>query len=229
MNVGDKTVLVVVAHPDDETIGAGGAIARHAEEGRKVCVLSMTDGVSARGVGKASKKFVAERNQAATRAAAILGFEWIGTETLPDNALDSVPLLKVVQIIEATKDIIKPTLVYTHFPFDLNVDHRIVAQAVLTAFRPQPGEMCKEIRSFEIASSTDFGAAGAPRVFNPNVMVSIAKTWAKKLQALKAYAPEMRKAPHSRSYKGIEALARLRGASVGVEMAEGFELLRRIE
>lgn len=223
------SVLVVVAHPDDETIGLGGSIARHVDEGRDVFALALTDGVGARGVTNTHQRDVQKRTQAARLAAKHLGFSWLSAETFPDNALDTIPLIDVVRVIERIKDQIEPTLVYTHFPHDLNVDHRIVCQAVMTAFRPQPGESCLEIRACEVASSTDYGAVITPAPFTPSVFVDIKTTWLKKLRALKAYEIEMRPYPHSRSYEGLEALARLRGVSVGLEMAEGFQLLRRLE
>jgi LmbE family N-acetylglucosaminyl deacetylase len=222
------SVLVVVAHPDDETLGLGGTIVKHRQEGREVLALSLTDGVGARGTGVRLSE-VDRRNKAADLAAATLGFSWYKRASLPDNALDTVPLLEIVRLIETAKRDIAPTLVYTHFPHDLNVDHRVVCQAVMTAFRPQPGEKCSEIRACEIPSSTDYGATIASEVFNPTLTVSITNSWTKKLKALKAYASEMRDYPHSRSYKALEALAISRGASVGLPMAEGFVLLRKIE
>lgn len=223
------SVLVVVAHPDDETIGLGGTIARHVDEGRRVYALALTDGVSARGAKHTAKSEARKRARAAHRAASCLGFSWLSMEALPDNALDTIPLIKIVKMIERSKREISPSLVYTHFPFDLNIDHQIVCQAVMTAFRPQPGEACLEIRACEVSSSTDFGAAIAPVPFTPSIFVDIETTWLRKLRALKAYETEMRPYPHSRSYEGLEALARMRGVSVGLPMAEGFQLLRRLE
>lgn len=219
-------VLVVIAHPDDETLGVGGAIARHVDEGRRVSVLSLTDGVGARGT---SRTAASVRARAADRAAAILGFKWLERASFPDNALDTVPLLDIVTTIESAKEKVKPTLVYTHFPHDLNIDHRIVCQAVMTAFRPQPGEICAEIRACEISSSTDYGEAIAPMPFAPNMAVAIAHTWRKKLKALQAYSEEMRPFPHTRSYEALEALAVFRGTAVGLPMAEAFQILRMIE
>ncbi len=217
---------MIIAHPDDETLGVGGTIARYVDEGRRVHVLSLTDGVGARGP---SRNAATVRARAADRAAAILGFEWLDGASFPDNALDTVPLLDIVTAIERAKKKAKPTIVYTHFPHDLNVDHRIVCQAVMTAFRPQPGEICADIRACEIPSSTDYGAAIAPSSFTPNIAVAIAHTWRKKLKALQAYAEEMRPFPHSRSYEALEALAVYRGATVGLPMAEAFQMLRMIE
>jgi LmbE family N-acetylglucosaminyl deacetylase len=140
-----------------------------------------------------------------------------------------VPLLEIIREVERARFRLKPTLVYTHFPYDLNVDHRLVCQAVLTAFRPQPGESCIEIRACEVPSSTDYGSAISPTPFTPTISVSIDKTWERKLKALKAYEAEMRPYPHTRSFEALEALARTRGTAVGLPMAEAFHLLRKVE
>mgnify|MGYP006111489635 CR=1 FL=1 len=51
--------------------------------------------------------------------------------------------------------------------------------------------------------------------------------WAK-LAALEAYASEMAPFPHARSMESVRALATLRGASVGLEAAEAFMVMREI-
>jgi len=222
-----QTVLVIVAHTDDETLGAGGTIARHVRAGDKVYGLSMTDGVGARGQPKGRE--IDERRQAALNAAQILGMAWLENNTFPDNGMDSIPLLQVAQAIEVAKRAVKPTLVYTHSPADLNIDHRVVCEATLVAFRPQPKESCKEIRAFEVASATDYGHPDVTGRFTPNLSISIAETWQQKRAALKEYEAEMREAPHSRSFQGLETLAKYRGFQSGLEMAEAFQILRRIE
>ncbi len=220
------SVLVIIAHPDDETLGLGGTIPRYVDEGRQVFALSLTDGVGARGMSRTAER---DRARAADQAANILGFKWLDRASFPDNALDTKPILEIIKVVEKAKECVKPTIVYTHFPHDLNVDHRIVCQAVMTAFRPQPGEVCAEIRACEIPSSTDYGAAIAQVQFMPTIALAIDRTWRKKIAALNAYATEMRPFPHTRSYKALEALAILRGAAVGLPMAEAFQMLRMIE
>ena len=115
----------------------------------------MTDGVSSRKIDKKEK--IQTRLEASNKVANALGFEWFKRENFPDNAMDSIPLIEVVKVIEKAKRKIKPNIVYTHSSADLNIDHRIVNQATLTAFRPLKDEVWKEIRTFEIPSSTDYG------------------------------------------------------------------------
>jgi len=221
-----RIVLVVVAHSDDESLGMGGTIARHVADGDKVYALSMTDGVGARGSGASDHAI--RRAAAAREAARALGFEWLASGDFPDNAMDSVSLLAIVQHIEKAKAQVGPQLVYTHSAADLNVDHRILCEATLTAFRPQPGETWEEIRCFEVPSATDYGAAGVTGSFVPNLYVDIVDFWESKLEALRNYADELRPSPHSRSLEGLGNLARYRGNQAGLDMAEAFQIVRKI-
>jgi LmbE family N-acetylglucosaminyl deacetylase len=220
-----QVILVIAAHPDDETLGCGGVLSRHADMGDRVFALSLTDGVSARAAPPEAAK---QRQEAANLAAECLNFQWLTRGHFPDNAMDSAPLLEVVQFIETVKNDLAPDLIYTHHGADLNVDHRIAFQAVMTAFRPQPGGQVPEIRTFEIPSSTEWShrSMGAP--FAPNLFVDTSKQWEAKLAALKAYGTEMRAFPHARSYEAVDALSTYRGAQAGLPRAEAFQIVRRI-
>lgn len=217
-----KNVLVVAAHPDDEALGCGGTIARHAANGDDVSVVFMADGVSAR--GSADEETWSQRERATNEAQSILGLQKVYHLGLPDNQLDTMPLLEVVQKLEALLDELKPELIYTHHSDDLNIDHRITHQAVLTACRPIPGQTVREIYAFEVLSATEWGLAE----FTPNVFIDIAPYLDTKLAALSAYACEMRPEPHARSLVNVRRQAELRGASVGLWAAESFCLVRHV-
>jgi N-acetylglucosamine malate deacetylase 1 len=219
-------VLVVVAHPDDEVLGCGATIAKHVAAGDDVVVKFLSDGVGARGA-KASE--VQERREMAENAAAILGLSAVNFGTFPDNGLDTVPLLEVVQDIEQCLAKESPDTLYTHHNSDLNIDHQIVHRAVMTACRPQPGFPVKCILSMEVASSTEWSAETQSKPFVPNYFVTVEDFFDKKLQAMKAYEKEMRAFPHVRSGEAIEALAKWRGASVGEHKAEAFVLERLVD
>lgn len=210
-------VLVVAAHADDEVLGCGGTMARWAKEGRTVHVLILADGVSSRTESGAGQ--VTARTVAAAEAGAILGAVYVETLNLADNRLDHLDLLDIVQIIEKRIDKLKPTTVLTHHAGDVNVDHRVVHQAVLAACRPQPGHSVRELLYFEVPSSTEWSA---PSTFAPTLFVDIMQTIDQKRSALLAYNDEMRPFPHPRSYIAVEALARWRGATAGFRAAEAF-------
>lgn len=216
-----ETVLVVAAHPDDEVLGCGGIMARHAAAGDRVAVIFLTDGVGARGDSGGEL-----RQASACTAAKLIGAEPPTFHAFPDNRMDGVDLLDIVQAIEAQISRLAPSIVYTHHAGDLNIDHRRAHEAVLTACRPQPGTSVHSIFAFEVPSATDYAGPDPARAFTPQRFVDISGSWAVKRAALEAYGSEIRAAPHSRSLDGVEALARWRGASVGLPMAEALMVVR---
>ncbi|HYD74806.1 PIG-L family deacetylase [Ramlibacter sp.] len=226
MNQDRAPVLVVAAHPDDEVLGCGGTIARLAGEGRAVHVLILADGESAR--PQAGIDEAAARASAAQRAGEALGVASVTCLGLPDNRLDTVDLLQVVQAIEAVLGRVQPATVLTHHHGDVNIDHRIAHEAVLAACRPLPGSCVRELLFFEVPSSTEWRPGSPATAFAPTVFVDIGPALAAKMAALEAYAAELRPAPHPRSREAIDALAAWRGASAGVARAEAFMLGRSL-
>lgn len=226
-----NAVVVLAAHPDDEVLGCGGTLARIADEGRPVHILLLADGETSRVSGPAQPMDpgrLAARKAAAEAACKILGCASVELLSLPDNRLDRLELLDVVQYIEAFVQRHRPSTVLTHHSGDVNIDHRVVHEAVIATCRPQPGHAVRELLFFEVPSSTEWRPPGSAESFNPNWFVDISRTLARKLEALQAYEAELRAFPHPRSLKAVDALARWRGATVGAEAAEAFVLGRKI-
>jgi LmbE family N-acetylglucosaminyl deacetylase len=224
-----ETYLVVVAHPDDEVLGCGATLARLSKEGNKVITLILGEGATSRIGAKdlpRREKELKGLKEEAVKANRLLGVKKVFFEDLPDNRFDEVPLLDIIKKIAKIKDLIKPTIILTHHRNDLNIDHRMTYNAVLTAFRPIKGERAKEIYSFEVLSSTEWNY---PNNFTPNFYLNAAQNFDKKIKAMKAYKREIRKWPHPRSVKAIKALAQKRGSEVGLEFAEAFEMIRRVK
>jgi LmbE family N-acetylglucosaminyl deacetylase len=224
---GLETVLLIAAHPDDEVLGCGGTIAKLAGQGAPVHIAFLADGVGARGADTVpAPAELSARRAAAQAAGRLLGAQSVHCDDLPDNRLDSIPLLDIARRIEALIAHHRPTTVLTHHAGDLNIDHRRVHQAVMTACRPQRGHPVRTLLCFEVPSSTEWQPPGSGPVFAPNWFVDISATLARKLAALDAYAAELRDWPHPRSRQGVEHLAHWRGATVGCEAAEAFMLAR---
>lgn len=222
-------VLVVCAHADDEAYGLAGVIARHAAAGDRVRLLFLADGVTARQPAydpSAMAREQEERRAMAREAARILGAQPPRFLDLPDNRLDTVPLLDIVKAVEAEIDAARPEIVYTNHAGDLNVDHRVAHQAVLTACRPLQGSTVRAIHAFETLSSSEWSPAVQP--FTPTRFVDIGGHTAAKLAAIRAYDREMRSFPHPRSVEAVEALWRLRGAAAGLAAAEALVVVREI-
>lgn len=224
-------VLVIAAHPDDEVLGVAGTIARHADAGDKVHVLFLAEGATARDDDRAApdrEGEIATLKDAARTTATILGAEPPRFSGLPDNRLDGMALLDVIKIVESIVDEIKPRVVYTHHSGDLNVDHQIAHRATLTACRPLPDSPVRAVYAFETLSSTEWAFARSDNGFHPKHFVDITLQLERKLQALGSYENEIRAFPHPRSHEAVEALARLRGSTVGVGAAEAFEVVREL-
>ena len=158
----------------------------------------------------------------------ILGTKEVFTEDLPDNKFDTVPLLDIIKIIEAYIRKINPEVVYTHHRGDLNIDHRITFDAVLTACRPVEGNPVKRILSFEVPSSTEWNIQNASTNFISNTYEDISETINQKTEAMSAYQNEIRFSPHPRSIEKIRSLAETRGAASGMNFAEAFMLIREL-
>ena len=225
------SVLVVAAHPDDEVLGCGGTIARHADAGDQVQVLIVAEGATSRQQQRDRDQATDELSSlahAAQQAGVILGAQGVQLLDLPDNRLDSFDRLDLIKQLEGHIAHHMPQVVYVHHAGDVNVDHRRLHEAVVTACRPMPGQPVRRLLSFEVASSTEWQPPGSAQAFQPNCFVDISDQWPRKRMALEAYASEMRPWPHARSLEGLEHLARWRGAQVGMEAAEAFCLLRHL-
>jgi len=226
-----ESILIVAAHPDDEVLGCGGSIAKFAKAGCDVHVVFLADGVGSRHQMPADKTIhdeLVRRRGAAHAALTHLGVSSVDFGDFPDNRMDSLHELDVTKFVEKYVATYRPDTIFTHHAGDLNVDHRRVHQAVITACRPQPGHPVRTILFFEIPSSTEWQTPGSSVPFLPNWFVDISSVFELKQLALRSYATEMRAWPHTRSYEAVEHLARWRGATVGVEAAEAFMLGRAV-
>lgn len=225
-----KKVLIVAAHPDDEVLGCGGIIKKFSNDGYEVFSLILSAGKSSRDSNSSTvKQEQNELKKEMANANRILGIKEVFTAELPDNEFDSVSLLSIVKIIEKFKKIIKPNIVFTHHSGDMNIDHQITHQAVLTATRPIAGESVKEIYSFEVPSSTEWNSFSKETAFVPNVFYDISTTLNYKIEAIAAYKSELREYPHPRSPEYISDIAKVWGAKVGLNRAEAFILVRSIQ
>jgi LmbE family N-acetylglucosaminyl deacetylase len=211
-----QKVLVLAAHPDDETLGCGATLARLAAEGAYIKLLTFTDGESARG------QTTKNRNDKLDAVCAKLGITDYAFSNYPDNRLDIISLLDKCKYVENNVDF-EPNLIFTHHPNCLNIDHEIVYRTTVTVFRPQT-KKDQTILSYAVPSSTDYN----PRSnFRGNVYYDVSATYNIKMDCLtENYAAEMRPHPHSRSYENIENLMKVAGAEIGVPYAEKFELIR---
>ena len=225
------SILVVAAHPDDEVLGCGASVAKWADAGKEVHVVILAEGATSRDSARNPESRIEELStleKSAQSAGKILGVTSVRLLNFPDNRMDSVDRLDVIKTVRAQIERVKPETVVTHHSGDLNIDHRITHQAVVTACRPQPGESVRRLLAFEVPSSTEWQPPDSGPVFQPNWFEDVSITLDRKLQALEIYTKEMRPWPHSRSFQAVEHLSRWRGSSVGCEAAEAFVLMREV-
>jgi LmbE family N-acetylglucosaminyl deacetylase len=223
--------LVIAAHPDDEVLGCGGTMARLTREGHEVYFSILGEGITSRypkGEEIDPALMAALQHQSQT-VACLLGAKVVFQGNLPDNRFDTVPLLEVIKTVEELIANIKPKVIYTHHGGDLNIDHQVTHRAVLTATRPQPGHLVREIYAFEVVSASEWAFQCLTPSFRPNFFVDITDTLEIKLQAMLQYEGEVRPFPHPRSIEAIRDTARRWGSVVGCGAAEAFELIRAVD
>ncbi|MDD5120702.1 MAG: PIG-L family deacetylase [Candidatus Omnitrophica bacterium] len=216
------SVLIVAAHPDDEILGCGGFISKMQKRGVNCFSLILTDGATGR-YKPAKKKALAKYALAANK---VIGASNVFFEDFPNQKLDEVSITSIIKAIERYIKRLGVDCVFTHHGRDLNIDHRIIYDATITACRPLPGQQVKTLYTYMVASSTEWNRYEKDDIFVPNVFLDISEEIETKIRAMKCYKTECRLYPHPRSSKAIRAYAHYQGLTVGLEYAESFRLIR---
>ncbi|UVE49758.1 PIG-L family deacetylase [Haloferax larsenii] len=215
----DRTVLVIGAHPDDEVLGAGGTMAKHAAAGDEVHVLIVTEGTTQQ---YDDDSIIEQKREEARECADTLGIGAVHFGDLPDMRLDDVPHVETNAVIESVVSDHSPDVVYTHSPHEVNLDHKAVYDSTLVATRPATG--VERVLAYETPSSTGW-TGGATSQFGADVYVDITGYVDTKVEAFNAYESETRQFPHPRSGKSLSARATARGSEAGFAAAEAFSLV----
>jgi N-acetylglucosamine malate deacetylase 1 len=225
------TVLVIVAHPDDEVLGCGGTIARLTSEGHDVYVAILGEGITSRYDKRkqADQGMIKQLHDRSRQVSKLLGVKKLCLYDFPDNRFDTVPLLDIIKTVEKLIKRFQPQIVYTHHGGDLNIDHAITHRAVMTAARPVESCPVKELYAFEVSSSTEWAFGQFQPAFQHNVFVDISVTLETKIQAMQIYESEARSFPHPRSPEALRAIAGRWGSTVGVGAVEAFHLIHGVQ
>lgn len=217
-------ILVVTPHPDDETLGVGGVIAKYSAQGDEIFVLTIS--------GHLPPLFSREEYEI-TITEAHSAFELLGVAKsefleIPATMIGDLPLHKVNGMIQKIVNDFKPQIVFCPYP-DRHIDHRLVFDSVMVATRPVGiGRDIEIVAAYETLSETHWNAPHIEPNFTPNWVVDISENIEKKLDALGCYKSQISESPGPRSIEAAEALAKFRGTQAGFGYGEGFHIVRMV-
>lgn len=220
------TVLVIAPHADDEVLGMGGTISRFSSEGEEVVVAVLTGhGVEPHPLWPRDN-WVAIREECLA-AAKVMGVSDVQFFELPAACLDVTPAWQINDLVVKLVGSVRPSSIYVPFAFDLHKDHGAIAYAVNVATRPYlpAAKSVVRVLAYETLSETHLAPPYLAPAFQPNVFIDVSAHLGQKMNAMAAYRSQVQPDGLPRSLSNIEALARLRGAHIGVKAAEGFVLL----
>jgi len=221
-----KKVIVVSAHPDDEVLGVGGTILKHVNQGDEVFWLITTSILESEGF---TKERVKSRQKEIERVGKELGISEIFSLEYPTMKLSSSSIITMVSKVSKIFSDVKPEIIYCLNRTDAHSDHRFTFDAVMACTKSFRYPFVKQVLLYECISETEFAPAIPERVFQPNYFVDISGLFDRKKEIMKIYESELGEHPFPRSLRNIEALAVHRGATVGVEYAEAFQLIKYID
>ena len=219
-----KRVMVVAPHPDDETLGVGGTIAKYSAQGAEVFVLIVSGHLP---------PIYSREDYDKTASEAVSAFKLLGVSQsefleIPATMIDDQPLHEVNGRISRIVNEFAPHIVFCPYP-DRHVDHRLVFDSVMVATRPVGiGRDIEIVATYETLSETHWNAPHIEPNFTPNWVVDISDHIDKKLDALRCYKSQIPDFPGSRSLEAADALAKFRGTQAGFGYGEGFHIVRMV-
>jgi LmbE family N-acetylglucosaminyl deacetylase len=218
-------VLFISVHPDDETLGCGGTILKHKKNNDEIYWLIITDVSTELGY---SEEFVNKRKKQISEVSRAYGFIDVINLNFPAAKLYGVDFSALLDKISEAVQKIKPDTVYTINRSDIHTDHQIAAKAVMSSLKSFRAPFVKRVLMYECVSETEIAFPLPENIFIPNSYSDITEFIDEKLKIMQIYSSEVQKTPYPRSLENIKSLARFRGASVSVDFAEAFMILRDV-
>jgi LmbE family N-acetylglucosaminyl deacetylase len=220
-----SVVLVVAPHPDDESLGCGGTLLRHVEEGDSVHWLIVTEMMEAQGF---PEDRIAARNAEIDIVASTYRFAGVHRTVLPTTRLDAIPMGDLIGALSKVFRAVCPDTVYLPYRNDVHSDHAAVFDAAVACCKSFRLSFVKRVYAYETLSETEFGLRPDDFGFRPNLFVDIEDRLERKLQILSLYSGEIGAFPFPRSEECVRAQAILRGSQAGTRAAEAFMVLKEI-
>lgn len=221
-----KNIIVISAHPDDETLGVGGTLLKHIENGDHVFWIIATSAFESHGF---SKERVESRQVEIEKVEKEYNFVKTFLLDYPTMSLTSESLLTLIPKVSSIFNEVKPEIIYSVNRSDAHSDHRYLSDAIMACTKSFRYPYIKQVLMYECISETEFAPTFPEKMFIPNYYVDITKYMDKKLEIMEIFESEIGIHPFPRSLDNIKALAHFRGASVGVKYAEAFQLVKYID
>ena len=214
-------VLVIAVHPDDETLGCGGALLKHKASGDSINWLICTT------INKDHHDYQ-DREKQIEKVSKLYSFDSVHNLRLKTMRVDEYSFSILIEKISRVINEIKPNIVYLPFKSDIHSDHRKIFESAFSCTKSFRYQFIKKVYMMETLSETEFAPSTQVDCFLPNTYVDISEFIDKKIEIMNVFTSEIDKHPFPRSEKNIRALATFRGASSGCQYAESFMLLKEI-
>jgi LmbE family N-acetylglucosaminyl deacetylase len=222
MSVPRRRVLVIAPHPDDETLGVGGTIARLAVSGAEVTVCTVA--------AHMPPLYTAEEHATTIRegraAHGVLGVARSEFLDFPALSLAAMPVAELHRPLHLLVEELRPEVVFLPF-YDRHTDHRAAFDAGMVATRPvRAGAGIRVVAAYETLSETHWNAPGIEPIFAPNWIIDITDHLNRKLDAMACYRSQLGEPRGPRSIDALRGLAIFRGSQAGATYGEAFQILR---
>jgi len=246
-------VMVVAVHPDDETLGCGGTLLRHKEQGADIHLLLITAMYHNDKKGKAltvgvdkqdhdlpgyynytnrhmsfSKRDVKIKAEEINSVVKAYGFVTVSELKIPTTTVFLQDESILVEKIAAVFSKICPDVLYIPFLQDAHGDHRAIFPILNSCIKTFRYPFIEKVYMMETISETEYAGPLAGSSFVPNHFVCIDKWIDRKISIMGIYKKEMQTSPFPRSSEVIRAQSRYRGAMAHCEYAEAFMLFKEI-
>lgn len=221
-----KKIIIISAHPDDETLGAGGTLLKHKAQGDEIYWLIVTNISESQGF---SSDRVLSRQHEIEKVSKSFGFTKTFKLDYPTMTLSSSSINEIVPKISAIFQEVLPEVVYTLNRSDAHSDHRYISDAVMACTKSFRYPFIKKVLMYECISETEFAPAFPEKMFIPNYFVDISEYMETKIEIMNVFESEMGVHPFPRNEKNIRALATFRGAVAGANYAEAFQVVKIID
>jgi LmbE family N-acetylglucosaminyl deacetylase len=221
-----KKVIVISAHPDDEVLGAGGTLLKHKNSGDNLAWLIITGIAEANGF---TKERVRTRELEIQQVSDSIGFSKVYKLNYPTMGLNPEIVNEMIPKISSIFNEFEPEVIYVMNRSDAHSDHRYTFDAVAACTKSFRYPFIKKVFMYECISETEFAPQLPEKVFIPNYFVDISEFQSAKIKLMQIYNSELSEHPFPRSIANINALATFRGATVGVNFAEAFQIIKIID